>query len=244
MKKWITSKGQEIVQLLKGKSNVYLVINGENAILVDTSTSRVEKQLLLKLKKMLSISKSIQLRALIFTHVHYDHVQNAAGIINAFQPQLIVHSTEAVFLQQGYTLMPQGTNSLTKRLVNFANTHNLYRKSILNFNSITPDILVGEKYDLSSLGISGYILHVPGHTIGSLALILDHEIAIVGDSLFGIFKNSVFPPFSNDVPSMIRSWNRLLDTRCSLFLPGHGNERDQKILQKEYEKYKKRYGVE
>jgi glyoxylase-like metal-dependent hydrolase (beta-lactamase superfamily II) len=57
--------------------------------------------------------------------------------------------------------------------------------------------------------------------------------------MFGVVKNAVFPPYADDVETMIKSWKKLLDTRCQLFLPGHGNEINRRLLEKEYEKYVK-----
>ncbi len=82
------------------------------------------------------------------------------------------------------------------------------------------------------------IINTPGHSIDSISIIIDDEIAIVGDTLFGKFKNSVFPPFADDVSVMIESWGKLLQTGCKLFLPGHGGEVNRRLLQKEYDKYK------
>jgi glyoxylase-like metal-dependent hydrolase (beta-lactamase superfamily II) len=49
----------------------------------------------------------------------------------------------------------------------------------------------------------------------------NHEIAIVGDAMFGVFRGSVLPPFGDDIGQMIQSWGSLLDTGCSVFLPAH-----------------------
>jgi hydroxyacylglutathione hydrolase len=58
---------------------------------------------------------------------------------------------------------------------------------------------VDSKLDLKDYGFNAYIIHTPGHTIGSMTVVIDDEIAIVGDSMFGIFKWSVLPPYANDV---------------------------------------------
>jgi glyoxylase-like metal-dependent hydrolase (beta-lactamase superfamily II) len=63
----------------------------------------------------------------------------------------------------------------------------------------------------------------------------------VGDAMFGVFWWSVFPPFADDVPIMIRSWGKLLNTGSKLFLPGHGTENSRELLEKQYNKYKLKY---
>jgi glyoxylase-like metal-dependent hydrolase (beta-lactamase superfamily II) len=73
------------------------------------------------------------------------------------------------------------------------------------------------------------LMHTPGHTKGCLSVIVDNELAIVGDAMFGVFPGSIFPPYGNDVRQMVESWEKLLETSCRLFIPAHGsaNKRDR-----------------
>jgi glyoxylase-like metal-dependent hydrolase (beta-lactamase superfamily II) len=82
------------------------------------------------------------------------------------------------------------------------------------------------------MGFNAYILHTPGHSSGSVSIIVDDEIALVGDTMFGIFPWSVFPPFADDVKQMTESWGKLLETNCRLFLPGHGTANKRSLVQK------------
>ena len=100
-----------------------------------------------------------------------------------------------------------------------------------------------EKFDLEDYGFYAYILHTPGHSPGSLSVIIDEEVAFVGDTMFGIFKGSVFPPFAEDVNRMINSWGKLLKTGCSVFIPSHGSANNRSLVQKEYDKRIKKIPV-
>ena len=71
-------------------------------------------------------------------------------------------------------------------------------------------------------------------------MIVDDEIAIVGDEMLGVYQNSIFPPFADDIKRMIHNWGKLLNTDCVLFLPGHGKAITQELLQNEYSKYAKK----
>jgi len=106
------------------------------------------------------------------------------------------------------------------------------------------DIHVRDEYDLNRFGITGYILHTPGHSPGSMSIIIEDEVAIVGDAMFGVVKGAVLPPFGEDLKLMVKSWKTLLDTGCTTYLPGHGTERTQDILKRQYNKYKKSYNLE
>lgn len=77
------------------------------------------------------------------------------------------------------------------------------------------------------------------HEEGSISVIIDNEIAIVGDTMFGVLFGSVFSPFADNVQSIIKSWKRLLDTNCKWFLPSHGTGNSRVLLQSQYHKSKK-----
>jgi hydroxyacylglutathione hydrolase len=79
-------------------------------------------------------------------------------------------------------------------------------------------------------------MNTPGHTTGSMSVIVDDEVALVGDTMFGVFKRSVFPPFADDVSEMIKSWGKLLNSNCKFFLPSHGREKSREQLMTVYNK--------
>ncbi|MCI0523244.1 MAG: hypothetical protein L0Y37_06275, partial [Bacteroidales bacterium] len=81
-----------------------------------------------------------------------------------------------------------------------------------------------------------FVMHTPGHCAGESAVIIDGEVAIVGDSLINIPTVKIFPPFADDVKELLRSWEKLLATGCHTFLPGHGGHISREVLQHEYEK--------
>lgn len=89
-----------------------------------------------------------------------------------------------------------------------------------------PDANLSDNLSITIAGISGTILHTPGHTAGSSCLYLaDHSLLIAGDTLFaGSVGRTDLP--GGDGPQLIRSiQDRLLtlpdDTRV---IPGHGPE--------------------
>ncbi len=229
MEKWNTKSGYEITQIMSGRSNVFLLSNGKNNILIDTSVSR----LWTKLQKHLEKLGIISIDYLILTHAHYDHAANANRIKEKFKSSVIVHKEEVNYLSNGDNILPNGTTIFTKPIVNILGKR-MFSK--FKYEPCKPDLLIDAGYDLLDLGFKACIIHTPGHTIGSMSLIVDDEIAIVGDTMFGIFNWSVFPPYAENIDLMIISWGKLLETNCSIFLPSHGTANNRLLVQKDYNK--------
>ena len=135
-----------------------------------------------------------------------------------FGAKIIIHSEEAAYLENGKNPMIKGTNFITNLIANLGKS--LFSK--MKYECCKPDILVEENYDFEHTGLNAKIIHTPGHSVGSVSLIIDNEIAIVGDTMFGVFKNSVLPPYASDKFELFRSWKKLSKTDCNIFLPGHG----------------------
>lgn len=231
MHSWNTRSGYRIIQVLAGRSNVFVITNDQCTLLVDTSP----KYKRTTLKNWLAQLKIEHIDYCIVTHTHFDHAANAGWIKSTYGARLIVHSSEAEILRTGKNVFPYGTNAFTKALINILGRQ---IESRFNFDPCQSDITVDSHYDLRSLGFNAYIMHTPEHSFGCISIVIDNEIAIVGDAMFGIFKWSVFPPFADDVKEMIRSWGKLLETGCTTFLPSHGTENGKELLQKCYNKEK------
>lgn len=191
---------------------MFLIFYDQSNILIDSGPGFMNKRLLQRLEKF----KIETIDYLILTHSHFDHAANTSLIKEKFGARVVIHKSEAEYLLSGDSPMPAGTNAFSAGMV-----RNFSQKLVktVRYKSCKADILANDALNLSS-GIN--IIHTPGHTIGSLSIIVDQEIALVGDTLFGIFPGSCFPPFADDVTSLIKSWESLVNSGCGLFLPSHG----------------------
>jgi len=227
MRTWTTTGGCRVTQVLGGRSNVFLLSYGGRNILVDTGRKKFRAELARRLQKL----DLALLDALVLTHTHFDHAENAAFIREKYNAKVIVHQSEAGFLERGTSPLPKGAVALTKLVVA------LFAKRMeptLDYEPCSPDLLVENGLDLSDFGFAARLLHTPGHSRGSISVIVDNEMALVGDLMYGAFPRTIFPPYADDIPQMVSSWGRLLGTPCSLFMPGHGSPRDRKQVQKAY----------
>lgn len=233
MKTWVTKSGTEVFQILDGRSNSYAVKEGKVLLIIDTARKSRWKMLEARLDSL-----GLRPAALILTHTHFDHAENAASIKGKYHAMVYVHKAEASYLASGNCPLPKGCKPITTWMTEHFAERFQHRFS---YQPVAPDITVDAKCDLGSLGFKAGILHTPGHSKGSQCITIDGEIAFVGDTLYGVYPDQVLPPFADDVNQMIQSWERLLDSGCKLFLPGHGRQISRELLEKEYQKYRTVY---
>jgi glyoxylase-like metal-dependent hydrolase (beta-lactamase superfamily II) len=223
-----------ITPIPMGKSNAYLVSAPDLVILIDTGCSKNLKPLEQVLRqKELQIT---DIDYIVVTHAHYDHVGHLAEIKEKSGAKVLAHRDAVDYLKNGHTPFPKGTMLLFKII---SNAGNRFFSVGGKFTPVEPDILIEGDYDLLKSEPTIRIIHTPGHTSGSVCLIINDESAIVGDTLFNVLPETVYPPFANDENELIKSWEKLLATGCSVFYPGHGKPFSRDKFRKSFEKKKK-----
>jgi len=234
MKTWLTSRGHEVHRVLSGRCNCHLVCGEKGYLLVDCGGKRHWKRLCDRLQS-LGVSPDAPL-SLVLTHAHFDHAENAAALKREFNAAILVHENAANYLRKGENPPIHGTLAPTRLMTRILNA-SPWLAQRLRYTGVSPDRRVHDETDLRSAGFPVTLLPTPGHTSGSMSVIVDNQIALTGDALFGVFPGSAFPPFAEDPGELVRSWKKLLDTGCSLFLPAHGRPRSRATLHRQYRKH-------
>ena len=214
--KWVTSKGSVITLVVSGRNNIFLVESQDTVLLVDAGMGYMYDNLLLKIKKTGAVPSVIAL-----THAHYDHVENTLKLKEHFGAGVLIHRAEAEHLKAGVN--PEDKPVKGKFTIEGE-----------NYPPVIPDIIVDDVYEAGG-GI--VIMHTPGHTPGSVSVIVDDEIAAVGDAMFNVFPGQAMVPYVMDRRVLLKSWKKLLDTKCSFFLPSHGRATTRQTVEKVYKKY-------
>ena len=228
MNTWTTRGGHTVRRLLAGRSNVYLLSGHSGLILVDTGRRNRWPDLARQLEEM----GVARLDALVLTHAHFDHAENARRIRDTYGATVIVHESESGFLESGDAPLPAGS-VLPTRIFTRGLRAVLQRR--VRYDGCPVDVAAGDRRDLASQGVNAYVLHTPGHCRGAMSVVLDDEIALVGDAMVNAGPWSVFPPFADDVGLLLDSWRRLLETGCRIFLPGHGTAIGRPLLERRFD---------
>jgi hydroxyacylglutathione hydrolase len=218
-----------IIPIRMGTANAYIVANGRHAILIDAGMRKHEKKIRDALQHIPLAPADIQL--IILTHTHYDHCGSLKALKDFIPAKVLVHKAEAANLSKGYRAFPKGTMWFSKIVSAIGRA---VAKKLGEYPPVAPDITISKRFDLRKYGIDGYILPTPGHTAGSISVVINGKHAIVGDTLFNIFKKGVFPPYADDQEALLRSWRKLLASGCEYFYPGHGRPFTRDRLEKSY----------
>lgn len=213
--------------------NAFL-ITGEKHVLVDTGLPGSELKILAQLKKLRINYKDIGL--IIITHGHIDHFGSASSLSKLIDSPILAHSEdlEAYRSGTGYlaTMKPTSLHWW------------IFRKIIKNQKTqpFEPNIQLSdnEEYSLSGYGIDGKVIHTPGHTPGSLSIILENGEAIIMDMMAsGILLGGIMwlsrvkhPPFHDDLKQLKGSFDKLLQYNSDKYYLGHGGPVNRKQLKK------------
>ena len=167
---------QKIIPIKLGLVNCFLIKGKVGYILVDTGYPRKRKLLTKKLEE-LGIKKG-DLRLLILTHQDFDHTGNAAFIREKYDVKIAIHKEDSEAVERGDMLWNRkGRNIFTRIILKFL----LFILRMGKFKKFSPDMFLEEGDSLSEYGIEAKIIHIPGHSKGSIGIITKENNLICGD---------------------------------------------------------------
>ncbi len=214
-----------IRRLGNGLINAYLVDSGGEVTIVDAGAPSYFGDLPAELAAM---GRSLaDVRAVVLTHGHSDHIGFAERIRRERSTPILVHELDAALARGEVPNPAKGFGPFKVRpVLDFL----LY--SAMHGSLRIPRITEVSTYvDDATLDVPGAprVILVPGHTPGSAAIwFADHDALFIGDA---IATHSVttgrsgpqIAPFSADPAEALASLARLDSVEATLVLPGHGH---------------------
>jgi len=198
---------------------MYFIRQSVGWILVDAGR-KSKRKLLIRFMMEHKINPC-DIHFIFITHVHYDHVGNLKWLQQWTKAKIIVHKDAVENLEMGWMDNLKASTILAKLLLRMGN---LFAKSI-RFDGVKSDMIISYDSNLSEYGFSAKILHTPGHTTGSISLVVDDRYAFVGDLCFNLpLSKHVVPPLYQDYKAVYDSWEKLNAVGVTEFYPGHGNK--------------------
>jgi glyoxylase-like metal-dependent hydrolase (beta-lactamase superfamily II) len=219
----------QIHPLSFGFANIFL-LKGEKNLLIDAGTTGQMDRLRKALAAAETRLEDIDL--LLLTHGHFDHIGLAKEITALSSAQVAVHAQEKDYFESGGSPITPGTTAWGKFLAAMA-------KLLPNNRVPTPRVnieLTDDGLDLDSYGIPGKVVYTPGHTLGSISVLLDSGEAFVGDLAMSakVMRLSPgMPIFAEDIRLVKTSWKKLLDLGAKTIYPAHGQPFSAEIFRKQ-----------
>ncbi|HXG42714.1 MAG TPA: MBL fold metallo-hydrolase [Dehalococcoidia bacterium] len=198
--------------------NVYLVADDGEGVLIDSGFAD-DGSVQARIDYLRGVP-GLRVRYIVLTHHHFDHASGAARLAEATGAQVLLHPDEVPFLRDWQADVPQdleapeGQEEWTRRAQEF-------RREAARAAQVATSLADGEVVRVGSLTLEA--VHTPGHTMGSLCLLLREEgVLFTGDTALGLGTVAVSPPPHGDMALYLRSLERLKGLDASLMLPGHG----------------------
>lgn len=204
-----------------GTVNCYLVRTNSGYILVDTGASNSRATLEQALHTAGCAPGNLPL--ILLTHGDFDHTGNAAYLRQEFGAKVALHQDDAGMLEQGDMFYNRkGGNRLIRMLAPL-----LFRFG--KENRLQPDLLVEDGFDLAAYGFDARVVHIPGHSAGSIGVLTAGGELICGD-LLECTKEPALGSIMDDPETARASAARLKTMDIKRVYPGHGEPFDWRAL--------------
>jgi hydroxyacylglutathione hydrolase len=192
--------------------NCYLIETSDGFILIDTALSSRRDELEEELVK--AGCTPGKLRLILLTHGHLDHIGNCAYLRDKYGCKVVMHVGDTPMAELGDMFYDR--NILLQMV--FKLVTSILRLGVTKFK---PDILLEDGENLSPYGFDAKVIHLPGHSRGSIGTLTPDGTLFCGDLLDNTEKPSL-NKLADNKEEMKASLKKLLDLEIKTVYPGHG----------------------
>lgn len=206
------------------------IIQDEGVMMIDGGAPNQARAFSKALKRASIQPGEVQI--IVLTHGHWDHIASANDIKEITGGKIAMHQREKDCLEK--SLKP-GVPGVTAwgRIVSRISAMLL---PLIRIPATDVDVILGDEgLSLAEYGIPGKVIHTPGHSMGSVSVLLETGEAFVGDMAVNMFPLSLgpgLPIFAEDLRKLKESWHLLLDEGAETVYPAHGKPFSADIIRK------------
>ena len=177
---------------------------------------------------------------ILLTHAHWDHMGSARELKEMTGAPLGAHAREAEWVESASAPPPPGVTTWGRTVMSVL-------RLIVPFIKVPPASverrLGDHETSLEEFGIPGTIVHTPGHSPGSISVVLESGEAFVGDlamNKFPLRLSPGLPVLADDIGQVVRSWTTLLKHRIDIIYPAHGPPFPAEVMEMALDAYQRR----
>lgn len=209
--------GPAVVQIRAGWVNVFLLRGERGNVLVDAGNPGQAERILALLARVGVTPEEVRL--ILITHGHVDHFGSAAALRRRTGAPVAIHALDAPALRQGVH-QPDSLRP-TSRLVGLLQRLPL-QATASRAEGLEPDLIFDQEWRLDEYGVAARVLPTPGHTPGSVTVLLDSGEAVLGDMLTGFLRRPGPPIVAWNLERNQESLRSLLALSPHTLYVGHG----------------------
>lgn len=187
----------------------YLIEGETGSVLVDTGSLK-ERNFVLKMIK----DKNVKL--IVLTHGHIDHIENAAFFSKELNVPIAMHQADLELLADN-ACRKFYAHSFTGYIMKFFTKQKMKQQ----FEPFKPTVFLKQSDRLDEYGIDAEIIELPGHTAGSIGIMVDGDKFLVGDAIMSLIVSSI-PKIYEDEEKMWASAELIGKSKAIDIYPGHG----------------------
>ncbi|MBE0635801.1 MBL fold metallo-hydrolase, partial [Candidatus Bipolaricaulota bacterium] len=151
-------------------------------------------------------------------HGDPDHSSNAAYLHEKYGAKIAMHKAEAEAVKQGDMFLSRGPQPPLRRwlLKPLVALFGLRKR-----NRFTPTLYFEDGDRLTEYGLDATILHVPGHSVGSIAVLTIDGAFFSGDFLENRTRPSI-ATLVDDADALKAGFEKVKKLNIQIVYPGHG----------------------
>jgi glyoxylase-like metal-dependent hydrolase (beta-lactamase superfamily II) len=219
----------EIFHFSLGFNDCY-VIRERGVIMIDGGPANKKMDFIVAMKNIPLEPENIKL--IVITDGHPNHIGSARDIKQLTKANIAMHRLAKNCLEAGEWKDMHLPGGWMGRKV--------FSRIITWFYGEIPSaevelVVDDDGLSLKDYGISGRIVYSPGHTMGSVSVLLDSGEAFVGDLAMNKFPLRLgpgLPTVAEDSKKVKESWRKLLELGVTTIYPAHGKPFSAQVIEK------------
>jgi hydroxyacylglutathione hydrolase len=193
-----------------GSVNCYLLKANGGCLLIDTGCGNSREELEKELGECVG-----KLRLIVLTHGDFDHTGSAADLRRKFGAKIAMHRGDSLMVESGDIFAGRKKSNFFFRMV----APLLFRFS--RAKRFKPDFYLEDGDDLTEYGFEAKVVHIPGHSRGSIG-VLTPGGELFGGDLVVKKKRPERNRIIDDPAAAEASIKKLKGLKIETVYPGHG----------------------